>query len=96
MTEQKLTSVIKVVFVSGLLANSPKGTTVGEVAKAIAFMSKGQCQRVLDELVSEGYAYQEVKPHGRTGKKVYFMTEGYAMEIAHINRSYAEKYNGSY
>jgi DNA-binding IclR family transcriptional regulator len=96
MQAQKLTSVTKVIFVSGLLANAPRGTTVGEIAKAIAFMTKGQVQRVLDELVAEGYAYSENKPHGRTGKKVYKMTEGYAMEIAHINRSYMEKYNGGY
>jgi predicted ArsR family transcriptional regulator len=96
MEQTKITSVTKVIFVSGVLAMNPKGVTVGEVSKQVAFLTKGQVQRVLDELVFEGYAYQEIKPHGRTGKKVYRMTEAYAIEIAHVNRMYAEKYNGGY
>lgn len=57
------------------LAKNPQGLTVGELAGKIHGMSKGRAKRLLDDLKSGRYAEAEMQPHGRTGKRVYALTQ---------------------
>lgn len=96
MDSAKMTTVYKVVLVSQSLACYAKGGTVGEITKKSVLLSKGQVQRILDELVVEGYASVVEMPHGRTGKKVYRPTEGYMAELAYVTRTYMEVLEHAY
>jgi len=57
------------------LAKNPEGLTAGELSKLIGTKSKGQVSRLLNDMKCGRYVAEETKPHGRTGKRVFSMTE---------------------
>lgn len=73
------------------LSGLQNGATVGELQKMMPYCSKGQLSRLLGCLEEMNFAYHEVKPHGRTGKNVYKMTETAAIHCAAIARQYTER-----
>lgn len=73
------------------LAGSEKGLTIGEIERTLNWMSRAQVIKVLDNLSAVGFTYHEVVAHGRTGKKIYRMTESCAIHCAAIARGYTEK-----
>lgn len=87
----KTTEIVLNVFnVANVLAGVQKGATIGEIAKHLSWMSRGQVIVVLNTLEEMSFAYHEIVPHGRTGKKVYRMTEHAAINFAGIARTYTE------
>jgi len=66
------------------------GMTVGQVCKTQNAMTRRQVQGVLDTLEGCGFVFYEVVKYGRTGKKVYRVTENCAMLCASISRNYGE------
>lgn len=78
------------IMISQFLARKRGGATVGEINKSMTNLSRGQIQRVLNVLIELGYVAWEQQKHGRTGKIVYRLTEGYVMEFADVVRSYSE------
>lgn len=73
------------------LAEHPEGVTVGEMNKLLSWLTRGQIQRILDVLEATQFTYQELVKHGRTGKKLYRLTEHAAIHCAAIARTYSEK-----
>lgn len=73
------------------LSSVQNGATIGQVQKACSWMSRGQVENALKHLSEMSFAYHEEKPHGRTGKRVFFMTEHAAINCAGIARSYTER-----
>jgi len=53
------------------LALNAAGMTVGELQRACKEYSKGQLQRVLNDLLKSNFVQAEMQPHGGTGKRVY-------------------------
>lgn len=49
--------------------------TVGNVQKMNLHLTRGQVQRVLNQLVGEGYLNVDNVPYGATGKKVYSLSQ---------------------
>jgi len=72
--------------VSGL----KNGGTVGQIQKPFPSLSRGQVQRVLDSMVNTGIIFMTVETYGRTGKKVYRITEFAAMVCAGIATNYTQ------
>jgi len=82
--------VLNVINIANLLSCVQKGMTIGEVEKSLNWMTRGQVVNVLNILEEMSFAYHEVLPHGRTGKKVYRLTEHAAINFASIARQYTE------
>lgn len=82
--------VLNLMNVCHHLSGIQNGATIGQLEKAIAWMSRGQVVNVLEILEEMSFAYHEIVPHGRTGKKVYRLTEHAAINFAGIARSYTE------
>ena len=68
------------------LAKHPSGLTAGEVAKRTPGMSKGQVERLLDDLQIERHVIAEMQPHGRTGKRVFALSERARKDFAELSR----------
>jgi len=77
-------------LVAEVVSETLQGKTVGQVAKAINWLSKGQVERALKKLETDGMCWSETVPHGRTGKRVYRLTEAAAIQFAAIARQYTE------
>lgn len=87
----KTTEIVLNVFnVSSYLAGIQNGATIGQIEKGISWMSRGQVINVLNILEEMSFAYHELVPHGRTGKKIYRLTEHAAINFAGIARTYTE------
>lgn len=82
--------VLNVLNIANCLSSVQNGMTIGEVEKCVQWMSRAQIINVLNILEDMSFAYHEVKPHGRTGKKVYHLTETAAIHFASIARTYTE------
>ena len=74
------------------LSTLQNGATIGQIEKAIAWMSRGQVENSLKILSEMGFTYHEEQPHGRTGKRVFHMTENAAIQLAAIARDYTERH----
>jgi hypothetical protein len=90
MSARQTNFVLDVMTVMDHLSRIQSGLTVGQINKAMPYLTRGQIIRVLDSVGEAGLTYHEVMPHGRTGKKVYKMTENAAMQFASIARQYGE------
>lgn len=73
------------------LSSVQNGATVGQIEKALNWMSRGQVENALKHLTEMTFTYHEIVPHGRTGKRVFYMTEHAAINCAAIARSYTER-----
>lgn len=73
------------------LSGVQNGCTITEMCKVMPYCSRGEIIRILETLEGMHYAYHEIKPHGRTGKKVYHLTETAAIHCAAIARQYTER-----
>lgn len=73
------------------MVERPQGMTVGEMVKAMNWVTRGQMLRMLVNLKAMGFVYSERVSHGRTGKDVYRVTELCAIHCASISRTYTEK-----
>lgn len=73
------------------LSSVQNGMSISDMQKAMPYCTRGEVIRVLKTLESMTYAYQEKRPHGRTGKLVYHMTETAAIHCAAIARQYTER-----
>ena len=92
MTARTVNTTMDTFFILDTLSLKNKtGMTVGEVAKTQGAMTRGQVQRVLDNLMGAGFIYFDMMPHGRTGKKVYRVAENLAMLCSSIARNYVEQ-----
>jgi len=82
----------KIIAVLETLADRPQGATVGVIAACNFSMglSRGQWQRVIDDLVSEGFVFCELQPYGRTGKRVYLIAECAIDYCCYVSRAYEE------
>jgi len=67
-----------------------KGLTIGEIMKETPYMTRGQVERALKEMQEYGYVWHEVLPYGRTGKKIWRVTETAAITMAGIARNYTD------
>lgn len=74
-----------------ILAGFPDGQTVGQCRKVVPGLSVGQVGRMLAVLMQCGFVFETLEPYGRTGKKVYRMTENAAIFLSSISRTYVEK-----
>lgn len=83
--------VLEIFTAMDTLSGIQNGMTITELQKTMPYCTRGEVKRVLETLVGMSYAYQELKPHGRTGKHVYYLTETAAIHCASIARQYAEK-----
>jgi hypothetical protein len=72
------------------LSQSPDGMTVGQINKAMGYLTVGQVGRIVHSLGAQAFVCCEIQPHGRTGKKVYKMTERAAILCGSISRQYVE------
>lgn len=70
---------------------SRDGVTVGQLQKLHSNLTVGQVGRMLTRLCESGLVYMTVEPYGRTGKKVYRITEFCAVMCAGIARNYTEQ-----
>jgi len=68
------------------LAKNPAGLTAGELSKRASGMSKGQVERLLDDLQNERHVIAEMQPHGRTGKRVFALSERARKDFAELSR----------
>jgi len=66
------------------------GVTVGQVVREVNWASKGQVDRALKQLETDGMCWSEMVPYARTGKRVYRLTEHAAIMFAAIARQYTE------
>jgi DNA-binding PadR family transcriptional regulator len=72
-------------------ACSLKGdATIGNIQKMNPHMTRGQVERALNNLASEGYVFFETVAYGRTGKKVWHATENGIINLCAVTRAYAE------
>lgn len=56
------------------VARLGENATVGNVQKMNMHLSVGQVGRLLKQLETEGYMHHKLEPYGRTGKKVYYLS----------------------
>jgi len=66
------------------------GTTIGQIQKAAPWMTRGQVERIMKGMENDGYVWSEVIAYGRTGKRVYRMTEHAAIGFASVARQYTQ------
>lgn len=92
MASRTTNIVLDLFNVLGHLSCLQNGATIGEIEKAINWMTRGQVQNSLKILSEMGFTYHEVKPHGRTGKRVFYMTETAAIQLSAIARDYTERH----
>lgn len=78
-------------FILESVSGLKHGGTVGQIAKPYSSLSRGQVQRILDSMEKSGIIYMTVEQYGRTGKKVYRITEYAAMVCATIARNYTQQ-----
>lgn len=87
MTARTINSTMDTLFILDAISYRNKvGMTVGEIAKTQGELSRGQVQRILDNLVGSGFVWAETVPHGRTGKRMYRVGDNCAMICASIAR----------
>jgi len=48
--------------------------TIGNVQKANSHLSRGQVERCLKQLETEGYMHHKIEPYGRTGRKIWYLS----------------------
>lgn len=48
--------------------------TIGNVQKMNLHLTVGQVKRCLSQLETEGYMHHKMEPYGRTGRKVYYLS----------------------
>jgi len=66
------------------------GVTVGQIQKAVPWLTRGQVERTMRMLEGEGYVWAAMVKYGRTGKRIYRVTEQTAIAFASIARQYTE------
>lgn len=91
MSNRTTNIVLDVFNVMSFLSRIQNGATVGEIEKAHNWMTRGQVENTLKILSSMSFTYHEVVPHGRTGKRVFHLTETAAIHCAAIARDYSER-----
>lgn len=84
--------VLNMLNIQSSLSRVQNGMTIGEIQKQNNWMTRSQVIAILNLLEAISFAYHQVMPHGRTGKKVYRMTEHAAINLASIAREYSEAY----
>lgn len=72
------------------------GVTIGEIQKAVPWMTRGQVERIMKMLEAEEYVWAAMVAYGRTGKRLYRMTESAAIVFASVARQYTESCNKYY
>lgn len=77
-------------FILDSIAASKTGLTVGEVGKLYPSLTRRQVQKIVDNLEAGGMVFCTVLPHGRTGKKVFGVTEYAAIVCASVSGHYAQ------
>ena len=92
MSENTKNFVLELFAAMDALSRVQNGSSISEMHKIMPYCSRGEVIRVLNALVETGLAYQEKKPHGRTGKLVFHMTENCAIGCASIARQYTERH----
>lgn len=90
MTTRTENIVLETFTLLSHLSGVQNGMTLGEITKAMPYITKGQAGRIVSYLENMGWIYRELLPHGRTGKNVFKMTEGAAIFCADIARTYTE------
>jgi len=90
MPNKTVELVLNLFNVSDQLSRVQSGMTIGQIEKNLPWMTRGQVTLVLKTLEDMTFAYHEVVAHGRTGKRVYHMTEHAAINFAGIARNYTE------
>lgn len=91
MSLRTASNINDVFAVMHALSSAHDGMTIGEIEKSASWMSRGQVERVLSGLSEIGFTYHEVKPHGRTGKRVFRLTEAAVMSCSSIAYNYTSK-----
>lgn len=71
------------------LSSAKDGLTIGQIEKVNTWMSRGQVERILESLSDIGFTYHEVIAHGRTGKRVFRITETAASICSVIAHNYS-------
>lgn len=80
--------LINTMWISQVIAQSKTGMTVGEVNKVVNSLTRGQVKRIMDGMVKDGYMSTRKEPHGKTGKVVYRISEGFVMECCQVAQNY--------
>jgi len=89
----RTTNIVLDVFnVLSHLSCLQNGATIGQIERAINWMSRGQVENTLKILSEMNFTYHEIVPHGRTGKRVFYMTENAAIQLSAIARDYTERH----
>lgn len=65
-----------------------RGLTVGEIMKETPYLTRGQVERALKEMCEYGYVWCEIVAYGRTGKRLWRVTETAAITMSSIARNY--------
>ena len=69
------------------IARLGEKATVGEIQKMNSHLTRGQMQRVLNGLMGEGYVNFTTVKYGRTGKKVYYVTDRCVVNVSIVGRA---------
>jgi len=59
--------------------------TAGNIQKMNPHLTIGQVKRCLSQLETEGYAHHKIERHGRTGKKVYYLSNRCSTNVLILN-----------
>jgi len=69
------------------IARLNDSATAGNIRQMVPHLSIGQVRRALSQLESEGYVLWKIEPHGRTGKRVYFLASRCVTNVFITNKA---------
>lgn len=64
--------------------------TIGAIQKMNSYLTRGQVERALKQLEREGYVLWKMEPYGRTGKKVWYLSNTCVTNIFITNKAIDE------
>lgn len=72
------------------VARLNEDATIGNVQKMNSHLTRGQVERCLKQLETEGYMHHKIEPYGRTGKKVWYLSGLCSTNMFIVNKAIDE------
>lgn len=69
------------------VARLNEDATIGNVQKMNPHLTRGQVARCMDQLETEGYMHHKTERHGRTGKKVYYLSNTCSTNMCIVDKA---------
>lgn len=73
------------------IARLGDNATVGQVQKMNSHLTVGQVKRCIDQLSREGYVVGELVKHGRTGKRVFHLSDLCVTNVFYLGKAIDER-----